>query len=216
MYIPQAFAIDENEAFDLVDRYGFAHLVSQTASGLTATPLPLLIDRENRCLRGHLARANPHWRELDGVEALVILAGADGYVSPSWYPSKAVHGRVVPTWNYQVVHVSGVVSVHDDVAWLERLVRELTARNETGRQSPWSVDDAPTDFIERQLRAIVGIERAISRIDSKFKLSQNRSVEDIEGVVTGLQTGDEGSRQLAAATRHAADRSAPNDPQAAE
>lgn len=202
MYIPQAFALDGvDEAFELVGDQAFAHLVSMSGGRLTATSLPLLVDRRARVLRGHLARANPHWRGLDGSEVLVIVPGPDAYVSPSWYPSKAEHGRVVPTWNYQVVHLHGVATTHEDGAWLEKLVRDLTDRHEAGRPSPWSVDDAPAGFVERQLRAIVGVEVAVDRIEAKSKLSQNRPVGDVDGVIAGLEAGGVGDRRLAEAMR---------------
>ncbi|MDQ1537974.1 MAG: transcriptional regulator [Actinomycetota bacterium] len=119
-------------------------------------------------------------------EALVIVHGPDAYISPSWYPSKAEHGRVVPTWDYSAAHVHGSLVIHDDEAWLDSLVRRLTERHESGRQHPWSVDDAPAKYIAGQLRAIVGVELEISRVEVQVKMSQNRPAADIDGVVTGL------------------------------
>ena len=117
----------------------------------------------------------------------MIVRGPDAYISPSWYATKAEHGRVVPTWNYVTAHVHGVVTVHDDPAWVAELVRELTDRHEAGRAAPWSVDDAPPKFFAGQLRAIVGVELAIERIEAKFKLSQNRPAADVDGVIEGLR-----------------------------
>jgi transcriptional regulator len=116
----------------------------------------------------------------------VIVHAEDCYITPSWYPSKTEHGRVVPTWNYRTAHVFGQLVVHDDGAWVEENVRQLTALHEAGRASPWSVDDAPRDFRAGQLRAIVGVELVISRVEAKFKMSQNRDEADIDGVVEGL------------------------------
>jgi transcriptional regulator len=154
--------------------------------------LPFVYDRERRTLLGHFARNNDHWRQPVLGEALVIVRGPDSYISPSWYASKVEHGRVVPTWNYVTAHVHGALTVHDDVEWLAALVRRLTDQHEAGRPAPWSVDDAPEKFVQGQLRAIVGVEIAITRIEGKFKLSQNRPDADIDGVIAGLEeVGDE-------------------------
>lgn len=186
-------------------RHPLADLVCWTGSGLVASALPLLFDPTagaHGVLLGHLARANDHWRRLDtSAEALALFRGPDSYVSPSWYPSKADHGRAVPTWNYVSVQVHGRLAVHHDPGWTLDLVTRLTERHEAGRPDPWSVDDAPADFVSAQLRAIVGIELHISRIDAKWKLSQNRSAADIDGVVAGLGADDDRAR----ATAHAVD-----------
>ena len=156
---------------------------------------------------GHVARNNDQWRKPALGESLAIVRGPDAYVSPSWYAAKAEHGRVVPTWNYVTAHVYGRLVVHDDPAWVEDVVRRLTAKHEAARvavpgQSPqWSVDDAPRPFIEGQLRAIVGLELRITRIEAKAKLSQNRPVADIAGVVAGLSA--RGDDRSAAAVEHA-------------
>jgi transcriptional regulator len=133
-----------------------------------------------------VARNNAQWSEPVIGEALIIIQGADAYVSPSWYASKAEHGRVVPTWNYTAAHVYGELVIHDDPVWLARQVRRLTGVNEAGFDQPWSVDDAPERYISGQLRAIVGLELVITRIEAKAKLSQNRPDADIDGVVAGL------------------------------
>ncbi|QIS24340.1 FMN-binding negative transcriptional regulator [Nocardia terpenica] len=192
MYVPAHFAAEGQAVEDLLANHGAADLITATADGLVATLLPFVYDPDARTLRGHLARNNDQWQRPALGEALVIVRGPDAYISPAWYASKAEHGRVVPTWNYVTAHVYGQLVVHDDPVWVERLVRELTERHEAGRPRPWSVDDAPPGFIAGQLRAIVGIELAITRIESKFKLSQNRPGADIEGVITGLsESGDE-------------------------
>jgi transcriptional regulator len=201
MYVPTHFAADDDAVDELLSRHGAADLVTVGPDGLEATMLPFLYDRENRTLQGHFARNNDHWRHADGREALVIVRGPDSYVTPNWYASKAEHGRVVPTWNYLVAHVHGTVRIHDDTTWLDDLVRRLTDHHERQRPTPWAVDDAPEAFIAGQLRAIVGVEVAISRIEAKFKLSQNRPAADVDGVIAGLRAdGDE--RGAAAVEAH--------------
>ena len=202
MYVPSAFAPTDEAVHELLVRHRAADLVTVGPEGLTATMLPFLYDAQRRTLRGHLARNNDHWRTADGATALVIVRGPDAYISPSWYATKAEHGRVVPTWNYVTAHVHGVVTVHDDPAWVGDLVRELTDRHEAGRATPWSVDDAPPKFYAGQLRAIVGVELAIERIEAKFKLSQNRPAADVDGVIEGLHAaGDPESAAAVAAHR---------------
>ncbi|MFI6041299.1 FMN-binding negative transcriptional regulator [Nocardia sp. NPDC051321] len=199
MYVPAHFAADEQAVDDLLAQHGAADLIIATPDGMVATMLPFVYDSGARTLRGHLARNNDQWRRTVLGEALVIVRGPDAYVSPAWYASKAEHGRVVPTWNYISAHVYGQLIVHDDPAWVEQLVRDLTEHHESGRPQQWSVDDAPPKFIAGQLRAIVGVELAITRIEAKFKLSQNRPAADIDGVVSGL-TAD-GHEPIADAVR---------------
>jgi transcriptional regulator len=192
MYVPSHFAPDDAAVDELLTRHGAADLVTATPDGLQATTLPFVYDRERHVLLGHFARNNDHWRQPVLGDALVIVRGPDSYISPSWYASKAEHGRVVPTWNYVTAHVHGTLSIHDDVNWLADLVRRLTDHHEAGLPTPWSVDDAPQKFIDGQLRAIVGVEIAITRVEAKFKLSQNRPAADIDGVIKGLaEVGDE-------------------------
>jgi transcriptional regulator len=195
MYIPAHFAVDDPAVGELLAKHGAADLITRTADGLIATMLPFAYDAdtgEHGALYGHVARNNDQWRKPALGESLVIVRGPDAYVSPSWYAAKAEHGRVVPTWNYVTAHVYGRLVVHDDPAWVEGVVRRLTAKHEAarlaspGQQMPWSVDDAPRAFIEGQLRAIVGLELQITRIEAKAKLSQNRPVGDIAGIVAGL------------------------------
>ena len=195
MYIPAHFAADPAEVGDLLAKHGAADLITLTDDGLLATMLPFAYEPsagEHGALYGHVARNNDQWRKPARGESLAIVRGPDSYVSPSWYAAKAEHGRVVPTWNYLTAHVYGQLVVHDDPTWVEGVVRRLTAKHEavrlaSPRQPPaWSVDDAPRAFIEGQLRAIVGLELQITRIEAKAKLSQNRPVGDIAGIVDGL------------------------------
>ena len=193
MYVPDHFAAPGDAAVaELLAQHGAADLITATDSGLLATLLPFSYDPnrgERGALLGHVARNNDQWRLPAIGEALVIVRGPDAYVSPTWYASTAEHGRVVPTWNYITAHVYGNLIVHDDVAWLSALVRRLTEKHESGKTPRWSVDDAPGSYISGQLRAIVGMEIAITRVEAKWKLSQNRSAADAEGVVTALQAG---------------------------
>ena len=197
MYIPAHFAVDDGTVRALLDNHGAADLITSTPQGLVATLLPFIYDPdagEHGALLGHVARNNDQWRLHSQGEAMVIVRGPDAYISPAWYATKAEHGRVVPTWNYVTAHVYGELVIHDDVEWLDVLVRRLTERHEARASSTWSVDDAPPKFIAGQLRAIVGVELRITRIEAKAKLSQNRSPEDIAGVVEGLQArGDDAS-----------------------
>ncbi len=194
MYVPEHFAMDDAAVRELLVQHGAGDLVTSTSQGLVATMLPFVYDPDagpHGSLLGHLARNNEHWRLPAIGEALVLLRGPDAYITPSWYASKAEHGRVVPTWNYVTAHVHGELVVHDDVEWVGSLVRRLTEKHESGRAHPWSVDDAPPAFAAGQLRAIVGIELRITRIEAKAKLSQNRPAADIDGVVHGLRADGE-------------------------
>lgn len=172
-----------------------ATLVTLGPDGLAASILPVLVDRGPDdgplgTIRGHLARGNPQWRAFAAdVEALVILDGPDAYIAPGWYETKRRTGKDVPTWNYVTVHARGALTIREDTAWLEDVVRRLSDRHEAGRAHPWSVDDAPRDYIDAQLRAIVGVELSITRLDAKRKLSQNRIAADMAGVVAGLAGG---------------------------
>ena len=196
MYVPSTNAVDDPTAvLGLLRSAGVGHLVSGDSAGaLESTVLPFVVDDEMTAMRAHFARANPHWRRLDGAGALMIVPVVDAYLSPSWYPSKHEDPRVVPTWNYEVVHLHATVHVRDDPAFVESVVRALTDLHETHRvkdaptPAVWSVDDAPAEFIARQLRAIVGVELTIDRVEAKRKLSQNRPEEDQAGVVSGLRS----------------------------
>ena len=184
-----------------------AALVTLSGGRLIATILPLLFDPADGplgTLRGHLARANPQWRDgPSGVEALAIFDGPDAYVSPRLYAATRRSGRHVPTWNYTTVQAAGALVVRDDPAWLIEIVRRLTDRHEARWPDGWSVDDAPPDYIESELRAIVGIELRISRLEGKRKLSQNRAPADVDGVIAGLDAGAPREQAVASEMRRA-------------
>lgn len=204
MYVPAHFAAPEDALAQLLAAPGAVDLVSSTAAGLTATTLPMLLVGDH--LEGHLARPNPQWRDTVG-DVLVIVRGPDAYVSPSWYATKAEHGRVVPTWDYVLAHVHGELVVHEDAEWLAGHVRRLTEVHEGGRPAPWSMDDAPARFVAGQLHAIVGVQVCIARVEAKWKLSQNRSPADVDGVVRGLLADGEDATAAAveASRRRAGD-----------
>jgi transcriptional regulator len=191
MYVPAHFSPDEALVEELLTNHGAADLVTVTPAGLVATLLPFVwvpTAGEHGSLHGHLARNNDQWKLPVTGEALAIVRGlGDAYITPGWYASKREHGRVVPTWNYVTAHVYGQLIVHDDPVWTEDLVRRLTGKHEAHRDHPWSVDDAPPAFIAGQLRAIVGVELLVSRIEAKAKLSQNRPPADVDGVIAGLR-----------------------------
>lgn len=203
MYCPSAFRQDDLATLhQQIQASGLALLSSAGEQGLQASHLPLLLEPhegEFGTLYGHFARANSHWRDLaTGAEALVVFSGADGYVHPGWYPAKAEHGKVVPTWNYIAVHAWGQAEVFDDPERLLRLVSRLSERHEQGRARPWAVSDAPRAYIDAMLRAIVGFALPIRRIEGKWKLSQNRSAGDQAGVRAGLAESARASdRELA-------------------
>lgn len=191
MYNPKAFAVEDlPQLHGMMNDCRLAVLITHGEHGLQASHLPLLLDTQqgpNGSLYGHMARANPQWRDLQaGAEALVIFAGADAYVSPGFYPSKAEHGKVVPTWNYVAVHAYGAAEVFSDPHRLRNLVGALTDRHESGRAQPWTIDDAPAEYIDSMLKAIVGFALPIQRLEGKRKLSQNRSPADVAGVRNGL------------------------------
>jgi len=191
MYIPPAFAENRpDELCDIIRAASLPLLVSSARSQtggikLVATHLPLMLDDEK--LIGHFARANDHWKSFDpATESLAIFTARDGYVSPSWYPSKAETGRVVPTWNYEAVHAYGRLEIIQEPELLLPIVTQLTRRQEDDRAHPWQVSDAPADYIASQLKGIVGVVLHISRLEGKRKLSQNKTTEDQIGVITGL------------------------------
>jgi len=192
MYQPAHFVEARSEVLQAAIRdHPLGTLVTMNRAGaLQANPLPFLLDANDGpagTLRGHVARANPVWRDTrDDVEALVVFQGVDGYVSPSWYPSKTQGGKVVPTWNYVVVQARGRLRVVDDAVWLRAFVTRLTERFESGRAVPWHVGDAPADYIESMLEAIVGVEIELTSLAGKYKLSQNRPAADRAGVIAGL------------------------------
>ncbi len=196
MYIPASNAEHRPEVMgDFIDAHPLGALVTVSGGELFATHLPMLLDRSRGAhgvLQGHIARANPqHALPAGTTDALIIFTGPDAYISPTFYPSKAQHGKVVPTWNYVAVHVYGSVRYIPDREFLRKHVERLTARHEGGRPEPWSVGDAPESYIESMLAAIVGVEMEISRMEGKWKMSQNRPAEDIDGVVAGLGGSDD-------------------------
>ena len=186
MYTPRPFRVDADTARDLLRAVVVGQLVTATREGPLATLVPWVVDLDEGVLVGHMARPNPHWQTPWLGQCLVIAEGPGGYVSPSWYASKAEHGRVVPTWDYIALHVHGDLVVHDDAAWAAAAVRRLTDQHEHDRPDPWSVDDAPSDYIDGQLRGIVGLEVRIDRIEASVKMSQNRAEADVAGVVAGF------------------------------
>ncbi|WP_407148975.1 FMN-binding negative transcriptional regulator [Bradyrhizobium sp. ORS 86] len=194
MYVPPHFKIDELGAIHATMRASrLATLVTATADGLMGTPLPLILDEgegDYGTLYGHVARPNPQWKAPAVGEAMVIFTGPDAYVTPSWYATKAEHGKVVPTWNYVAVHAYGPTEFFEDADRLLDVVTRLTNLHERSRAEVWRVSDAPADFIKAQLRGIVGIRMPITRIDAKKKMSQNRKLEDRAGVVAGLSASD--------------------------
>ncbi|WKG03938.1 FMN-binding negative transcriptional regulator [Mycolicibacterium sp. HK-90] len=205
MYVPRPFVADADAIQELLTHRGAADLITMTSEGLIATPLPFEYDAtagDHDVLIGHMARANPQWRTAVVGEAMAIVHGPDAYITPSWYPTKAEHHRVVPTWNYVVAHVYGELVVHDDPHWTRQQIRRLTDRHEAENPDPWSMDEAPAEFIESQLRAVVGVELVINRIEAKLKLSQNQPAHNVDGVITSLQTrGRDGDNAVAAAVR---------------
>jgi transcriptional regulator len=202
VYRPPAFAEDDPAAIVALARQaGFGHLVVVEDGRPGSTPMPFIISDDGAVVRGHLARPNPVWRATPGI-ALLIVPVTDTYVSPSWYPSKAEHGKVVPTWNYEIVHIHGQLVAHDDVVWVEQLVRDLTELNEAPLPEQWAVDDAPADYLEKMLRGIVGVELVVESLVGKRKLSQNRPVADQAGIVAGLDaTRGRGAASIADAMR---------------
>jgi len=203
MYTPPAFREEDPAALRQIMREArLCTLVTATAEGLVATPLPLFLDQaegEFGTLYGHVAKANPQWRLPAIGEALAIFNGPDAYVTPSWYASKRDHGKVVPTWNYAAVHAYGAIEFFDEEARLHDIVTRLTDLYEQPRAQPWAVTDAPEQFIKAQLRGIVGLRIQITRIEGKRKMSQNRPAADREGVAAGLsQSESEGDRRVAA------------------
>ncbi len=210
MYNPGHFAERRPEVLaEAISKARLATLVTMGPDGLTASHLPILFDPtagEFGTVRGHLARANPQWQSFDAsVPALLIVQGPEAYVSPSWYPTKAEHGKVVPTWNYVTIHAYGTLSISQDREWLREVVTRLTDREEAARPAPWAVTDAPTDFIDGMLGAIVGIELPLTRVGGKWKMSQNRPAGDRAGVVAGLAASTDPSDQAAAKVMRALD-----------
>ncbi len=188
MYNPPAFVEERPGELEAIMRAAsLPVLISPTRDGLVATHLPLRFEAPDR-LVGHVARANPHWREFDPqAESLAIFTAVDGYISPSWYPSKAETEKVVPTWNYQAVHATGRLEIIEAPGPLLKIVTGLTELYEAGRVKPWAVSDAPEEYVAAQLKGIVGLVLHITRLEGKAKLSQNKSKADREGAIAGAE-----------------------------
>ena len=219
MYQPPAFREDRIEVqHELIRAHPLGLLITAGPGGLIANPFPFLLDAKtsgqeasgqegqegqeesgNGTLRLHIARANPQWRELEAVEeCLIVFQGPQDYVTPSWYATKRETGKVVPTWNYATVHAWGRPRVVNDDVWLRRQIEDLTASRENLRAAPWQVDDAPADFVVAQMRGIVGVEIAVTRIEGKWKMSQNRPEADRAGVIAGFREAGEAGEEIAA------------------
>ena len=193
MYLPSHFEETRTEVLHaLLRAHPLGLLVTQDGGGaLAANSVPFVLDADPAggpgILRAHVARANPLWREARAdVESLVVFQGPQAYISPSFYPSKAEHGKVVPTWNYVMVQARGQLRAIDDAAWVRAFVTRLTERHEAPRAKPWAVSDAPDDYIASMVKAIVGIELTLTALTGKWKVSQNRSLADRTGVAKGL------------------------------
>jgi transcriptional regulator len=217
MYLPTHFEERNPERLrQLVREHPLGLLVMLQSGVLNANHLPFVWDEDasaHGILRAHVARANPLWREVDSsVEALVAFQGAQGYITPSWYETKKETGKVVPSYNYLVVHAYGALRVIDDRKWVREFVERLTRKFEATRTAPWEVSDAPPDFIDKQLEAIVGLEIPITRVQGKWKASQNRPLADQRGVVSGLKDlGTDDARAMATAIETRQDDSSSSD-----
>ena len=203
MYLPKDFREDRVVALhEAIRKIALGTLVTIGADGMEASHVPMLIDPEPQpfgTLSGHLARANPQWRRLAAdTQALAIFLGPEVYITPAWYATKRATGKVVPTWNYVAIHAYGALRVVDDAEWLKALVTRLTETHEADRAQPWAVSDAPADYIAGMVKAIVGFELPIARLEGKWKMSQNRPAEDRAGVVEGLKR-DGGAKEAAVA-----------------
>jgi transcriptional regulator len=206
MYNPSAFQVlDPITLRAAIRRLGVGELITSGPGGLDASIMPLLVDDDATRLTGHLARANEQWRRADpNVPVLVTWRGPDAYVSPSYYPSKVEHGKVVPTWNYITIQARGTLTIHDDPVWVRDVVSSLTDVHEAALTAPWAISDAPPDYIDAMLRAIVGIEVQITSLDGKWKLSQNRPTRDVVGVIDGLASREARPANIGEAMRQAA------------
>jgi transcriptional regulator len=197
MYIPTHFKEDRTEVLhQLIANHPLGTLITMTADGLNANHIPLMVDAGRGMfgtLRGHVARSNTVWQTSEpGVNALVVFQGPEAYISPSWYPSKKENDKVVPTWNYAVVHAAGPLVIRDDETWMREFLNSTTDHFEATRNTSaprWKMNDAPEQFLQTMMRAVVGIEIPIANIEGKWKVSQNRAVTDREGVATALQAG---------------------------
>jgi transcriptional regulator len=192
MYVPAHFKEDRVPVLhDAIRKYGFGTLVTSSEQELEASHLPMLLDSEPApfgTVLGHLARANPQWqRAKPGFQALVIFLGPNTYITPSWYPTKQQNSKVVPTWNYLAIHAYGALSFYDDPGELREHVARMTNAHEAPRAAPWAVSDAPADYVQTMLGAIVGFRLVITKLEGKWKMSQNRPQQDVSGVIDGLR-----------------------------
>lgn len=211
MYQPPHFRQNDQEAlFAFIRQHPLGLFITSGSGSLLANPLPFVLrrgiaDGEADCLLVHLARANPQWKALEaGDEVLVSFMGADHYITPAWYATKQETGKVVPTWNYQIVQVRGTATVHQDANWILQQVSALTDQQEANLPNPWAVGDAPDTFVQAQMRGIVGIEIQITAIEGKLKASQNRNEADYTGVIKGLEAeGTEAAKAMADLVRTA-------------
>lgn len=191
MYVPKHFEQkNSDELYQLITAYPLATIIINNASGLEANHIPLLLtqmaDAGTVCLQGHIARSN-NLLAYDGVEILAIFHGPQAYISPNWYPGKKQHGKAVPTWNYAVVHARGILRILDDPLWLKQHLAKLTSQHEANLENPWHIADAPADFIDQLIKAVVGIEIEIKSLTGKWKLSQNQPLQNQSGVIDGLK-----------------------------
>jgi len=212
VYVPPHFATDEADALiaRLARRWAGVLITIGEDGAPVATHMPILWDAEKRIATGHIARANTQWQQGPG-KGLIVLSGAEAYVTPAWYPSKAEHGKTVPTWNYEAVHITGQVDWFDDAPRLEAIVRDLSALHESGRAHPWAIEDAPRAYIDAMLRGFIGMTLTAERVEAKRKLSQNKSEEDFTGVERGMAASDEPmAHEVAALMRET--RAASDDP----
>jgi transcriptional regulator len=199
MYVPPAHRIDDDAAWAVVADAGVGVFITPSADGLLSAIAPVLVAPDRSTLASHVARANPWWRAVEpGAEVLVLFLAASAYVSPTYYPSRAEQPAVVPTWNYVAAEVRGRATIHDDADWLRAQVNAVTDHFEEGLDPRWWVADAPEEYIERQLRAIVGVEVTVTSIEGKSKLSQNRSGVDHDAVRDHLGAGSLAERNVAA------------------
>jgi transcriptional regulator len=203
MYVPGHFSEDRKEVLhELIRAYPLGALVCAGPTGLEANHIPFLLEESGNgsvSLSGHIARANRIWEELEaGGSALVIFQGPSAYISPGWYPSKLEHGKVVPTWNYVVVHAQGTLRFHHDAIWIRNQLERLTCQMEAGRPAPWAVSDAPAEYIEKMIAHVVGVELVVKNMTGKWKASQNQPDANRTGVIHGLEnTGDTSASKLA-------------------
>lgn len=211
MYVSKHHQLNDREAiFTLMASHPLGAWVCAGQDGLVANHVPFYLDRNKGpfgTLIGHVSRANDVWRELsDGTRSVVMFQGPQAYISPGWYPGKVAHGKVVPTWNYAAAHAHGVARAIEDRDWILDMLNRLTSVHEAGRPVPWQVGDAPADYIDKLLRAIVGIEIPIDRLEGKLKASQDEDLQDRLGTVTGLQqVAHDESQSMAALVRKAID-----------